>query len=102
VQTMDGNQPVDVHGNVGGQVKTDIDGDFDGVPELATKLAGSTVVRQCIARQWFRFAMNRYEQAPDNCSMKDLDDALQSASESLNVLPGALVQSDAFLYRSLQ
>jgi hypothetical protein len=101
-QTMDGNQPVDMHGNVGGQVKTDIDGDFDGVPELATKLAGSTVVRQCIARQWFRFAMNRYEQAPDNCSMKDLDDALQSGTQSLNALPGALVQSDAFLYRSVQ
>jgi hypothetical protein len=102
IQTMDGDQPVDVSGNVGGSMKTDIDGDFSGVAQLAGKLAGSTMVRQCFARQWFRFAMNRYEQAPDNCSMKSIDTAFQSANESLNVLPGALVQSDAFLYRSVQ
>jgi Protein of unknown function (DUF1592)/Protein of unknown function (DUF1588)/Protein of unknown function (DUF1595)/Protein of unknown function (DUF1585) len=102
VQTMDGNQPVDVQGNVEGAQATDIDGPFTGVAELATKLAGSTMVRQCIARQWFRYAMSRYEQAPDDCSMKSIDDAFQAANESLNALPTALVQSDAFLYRSVQ
>ncbi len=60
------------------------------------------MVRQCIARQWFRYAMSRYEQPPDNCSMKSLDDAFRAANESVNALPAALVQSDAFLYRSVQ
>ncbi len=102
VQTTDGNQAVDVHGNIGGGLPTDIDGPFDGVADLAGKLAGSAMVRQCFARQWFRYALRRYEQAPDDCSMKSIDDAFQASSENLNVLPAALVQSDAFLYRSVQ
>jgi hypothetical protein len=102
LQTTDGNQPIDVSGNVGGGLRTDIDGPFSGVAELATKLAGSKQVRQCVARQWFRYTMNRYEETPDGCSMKSIDDAFQAANESLNALPQALVQSDAFLYRSAQ
>jgi hypothetical protein len=101
IQTMDGDQPVDVHGNVGGALPTDIDGPFDGVADLARKLAGSTMARQCIERQWFRYAMGRYEQTPDGCSMKSIDDAFQTSHQNLNVLPTALMQSDAFLYRSL-
>ncbi len=102
IQTMDGNQPVDVSGNIGGGFPTDIDGPFNGVAELGARLAGSTTVRQCIARQWFRYAMSRYEQPSDNCSMKSLDDAFHAANDSLGALPSALVQSDAFLYRSVQ
>ena len=102
VQTMDGNQPVDTSGVVGGSLATDIDGPFDGVAELASKLAGSTMVRQCMERQWFRYAMSRYEQDADGCSMKSLDDAFTAAGGSINALPAALVQTDAFLYRSVQ
>ena len=102
IQTTDGNQPVDVEGDVEGELPTDIDGPFNGVAALATKLAGSTMVRQCVERQWFRYAMSRYEQAADNCSMKSIDGAFQAAGDSLNVLPAALAQSDAFLYRSVQ
>jgi hypothetical protein len=46
--------------------------------------------------------MSRFEQAPDNCSMKSIDNAFQAANSNLNILPQALVQSDAFLYRSAQ
>src|SRR5262249_20895598 len=101
-QTTDGNQPIDVSGAVEGSMPTDIDGPFVGVQQLASKLVGSTQVRQCMARQWFRYTMGRYEQAPDNCSMKSIVDAFEAANDSLNVLPQALVQSDAFLYRSVQ
>jgi hypothetical protein len=102
LQTMDGNQAIDVSGNIGGMFTTDIDGPFMGVPGLASKLAGSTQVRQCIARQWFRYTMSRYEQNPDSCSMKIIDDAFHAANDSVNALPAALVQSDAFNYRSAQ
>jgi hypothetical protein len=101
-QTTDGNQPIDVSGAIGGSMPTDIDGPFVGVQQLASKLLASTQVRQCMARQWFRYTMGRYEQAPDNCSMKSIVDAFEAANDSLNVLPQALVQSDAFLYRSVQ
>jgi hypothetical protein len=101
-QTTDGNQPIDVSGAIEGSMPTDIDGPFVGVQQLASKLVGSTQVRQCMARQWFRYTMGRYEQAPDNCSMKSIVDAFEAANDSLNALPQALVQSDAFLYRSVQ
>jgi len=96
-RTLDGNQPIDTSGEV--IAPSDITGPFNGVAELASKLAGSAQVEQCIARQWFRFAMSRYEQDPDSCSMKNLVDAFHASGTNLNSLPQALVQTDAFLYR---
>ena len=96
-RTLDGNQPIDASGEV--VAATDITGKFDGVAQLASKLAGSAQVEQCVARQWFRFAMSRYEQDPDSCSMKNLVDAFHASGTNLNALPQALVQTDAFLYR---
>jgi hypothetical protein len=96
-RTLDGNQPIDASGEV--IAPSDINGTFNGVAQLATKLAGSAQVEQCFARQWFRFAMSRYEQDPDSCSMKNLLDAFHASGSSLNSLPQALVQTDAFLYR---
>jgi hypothetical protein len=95
-RTTDGNQPVDASGNLTG---TDVDGPFDGVVELGKKLAASDQVRACVARQWFRFAMDRYEQDMDGCSMKGILTAFESNGRSLNALPKALVDSNAFLYR---
>jgi hypothetical protein len=95
-RTTDGNQPVDASGDI---IQTDVDGAFNGVAELGQKLAQSTMVRQCVARQWFRFGTGRYEQSMDGCSMKSIIDAFTTAGSSLNVLPQALVASDAFLYR---
>ncbi len=95
-RTTDGGQPVDASGQING---TDVDGPFNGVVELAKKLSSSTTVKECVARQWFRFTTSRYEQDMDGCSMKGIVDAFESAGNSLNALPKALVESDAFLYR---
>jgi hypothetical protein len=96
-RTTDGNQPVDASGNI---ISTnDINGPFNGVVQLGKILSGSTQVQQCVARQWFRYTMSRFEQDPDNCSMNAIFQKLQSSGMNLNSLPQALVQSDAFLYR---
>jgi Protein of unknown function (DUF1592)/Protein of unknown function (DUF1588)/Protein of unknown function (DUF1595)/Protein of unknown function (DUF1585)/Protein of unknown function (DUF1587) len=96
-RTTDGNQPVDASGYI---VSTeDINGTFNGVSQLASKLVQSVQVQECLPQQWFRFMMSRFEQAPDNCSMRSIINAFQAAGTSLNSLPQALVQSDAFLYR---
>jgi hypothetical protein len=73
-----------------------MNGKFNGVPELGKKLAGSAEVEACVARQWFRFFLNRFEQDADNCSMKALVDAFKALGNDLNTLPQALVQTDAF------
>ena len=95
-RSMDGGQAVDASGEL---EKTDIDGKFNGVIELGKKLVTSTEVRECVARQWFRFTTSRYEQDMDGCTMKGIVSAFESAGSSLNALPKALVESDAFLYR---
>ena len=95
-RTTDGGKPVDASGTLNG---TDVDGSFNGVVELGQKLASSSIVRQCVARQWFRFSTNRLEEGEDGCSMKGISDAFAAAGNSINALPQALVESDAFLYR---
>jgi len=95
-RATDGDQPVDASGEL---VSTDdTDGRFDGVVELGARLAGSAAVEQCVAKQWFRFAIGRFEQKMDACSMKTVTDALR-AGRSLNALPEAVVRSAAFRYR---
>ena len=96
-RTEDGGKPIDASGNV---VSTrDMDGAFNGVAELAKKLAASSEVKECVARQWFRYAMNRFEQPVDGCSMKSVIDSFDAAAQDLSSLPQAIVQTDAFLYR---
>lgn len=77
----------------------DADGKFSGVQELASKLAGSAEVRQCMAKQWFRFALGRFEQGADACSITRLSDAFEATGSDLRSLPAALVETDAFRYR---
>lgn len=96
-RTQDGGQPVDASGNLVGT--RDINGPFNGVAELAGKLASSAEVKECVTRQWFRFAIDRFEQPVDGCSMKSVLDSFDAAGQDLNSLPQAIVQTDAFLYR---
>jgi hypothetical protein len=96
-RSMDGETMVDSNGELFST--NEIDGKVTGVVELGQKLANSETVRQCLARQWFRFALQRFEQPVDDCSMKSLLDGFENADADLNALPQAIVLSDAFQYR---
>jgi hypothetical protein len=96
-RTEDGGKPVDASGELVGT--RDVDGTFNGLGELAAKLAQSKEVEECVARQWFRFATDRFERETDGCSMKSLLGSFQAASQDMNALPKAIVETDAFLYR---
>jgi Protein of unknown function (DUF1592)/Protein of unknown function (DUF1588)/Protein of unknown function (DUF1595)/Protein of unknown function (DUF1585) len=76
-----------------------LDGEFHGVRELGDKLADSAEVQECMVRQWFRFALGRFEQSVDDCSIARLTQAFMAADADLHTLPAALIESDAFLYR---
>jgi hypothetical protein len=96
-RTSDGGKPVDASGNLIGT--RDVDGPFNGAAELAAKLASSSEVEECVTRQWFRFAIERFEQDMDGCSIKAVLDTFQATGQDLNALPKAIVETDAFLYR---
>jgi Protein of unknown function (DUF1592)/Protein of unknown function (DUF1588)/Protein of unknown function (DUF1595)/Protein of unknown function (DUF1585)/Protein of unknown function (DUF1587) len=96
-RTEDGGKPIDASGKL--VATRDADGPFNGVQELADKLAASAEVKECVTRQWFRFAINRFEQPVDGCTMKSLLSTFDSAEQDLSSLPHAIAQTDAFLYR---
>ena len=96
-RTEDGGEAVDSSGAI--HQTRDADGAFDGVAELGARLAGSAEVQECMVRQWFRYALDRFEQDVDACTLHRLVEAFQASGQDLRALPKAVVRSDAFLYR---
>jgi hypothetical protein len=95
-RTMDGGKAVDASGKLS---NTDVNGDFNGVVELASKLSTSATVESCVGKQWFRYAMGRAEGAADSCSVASMAKTFHDANGDLRTLPMAIVQTPAFLYR---
>jgi hypothetical protein len=74
-------------------------GPFTGAVELAHKLATSDQVRDCVARQWFRFSLGRLERTQDACTLERLKDEFGASDYDVRRLLLAIVTSDAFRYR---
>ncbi|MEZ4454427.1 MAG: DUF1592 domain-containing protein [Nannocystaceae bacterium] len=91
--------PVDASGEIVGAGA--IDGPFDGVDELAHRLAESEEVRACVVRQWFRYAYGRERDDEDACALDGLT-ASFDADDDVRALLIALTQTDAFRYARAQ
>jgi hypothetical protein len=98
-RTMDAGRPVDATGTVQGA--PEINGPFDGAVALAQKLAGAQQVQQCVARQWFRFALGRLEGASDGCSLQAMFDTFEASHHDVRQLLASIATSDAFRYRKV-
>jgi len=90
---LDGIHMVDASGWI---VGTDVDGEFDGIPELAARLAESTIVAECTTRQWFRFALGRGETLDDTCTIDSLARELTEGDGSIEGLIHRIAVSQAF------
>jgi hypothetical protein len=92
--------PIDASGNI---VETpgdpELAGPFDGALELSAKLATSPQVEDCLATQWFRYAMGRIEQAEDACSLNAVKSKFSDSGGDFATLLVALATTDAFRYR---
>jgi hypothetical protein len=104
---------IDDSGNVGG-TPTDFDGPFRGAIELAGKLAQSEQVRQCVIKQWFRYANGRTENftvdvkgqptaqpQSDTCTLQHLYQSFEDSGHDMRDLRVKIALSDAFRYRSM-
>jgi hypothetical protein len=91
--------PVDMSGNV--VAAPEINGPFNGAVELAQKLAGAAQVQQCVARQWFRFALGRLEDVSDGCSLQAVFTAFDVSNHDVRQLLASIATSDAFRYRKV-
>lgn len=92
----DGAFPVDATGELFGT--DDADGAFDGVVELAQRLAPSREVRRCMTKQWFRYALGRSEREEDTASIDAAFRWFEGTGFDVRELIVALTTTDAFLY----
>ncbi len=97
-RTLEGGLPIDTTGTL--TATNDIDGPFDGAVQLTQKLAGSAQVRDCMATQWLRYAMRQEEGEAEACSAQKIRAAFRDADGDIRKLILAVVQSDAFRYKS--
>jgi Protein of unknown function (DUF1588)/Protein of unknown function (DUF1592)/Protein of unknown function (DUF1595)/Protein of unknown function (DUF1585)/Protein of unknown function (DUF1587) len=96
-RTTDGTLPLDTTGTLTGT--QDIDGPFQDGIELTKRFATSQQVRDCMATQWLRYAVRRDETDADACSQQQVATAFR-ASGDMKQLVRAVVQSDAFRYKT--
>lgn len=90
-------QPIDATGIF--HETLDIDGPFAGTVEMAHALAGSTQVRDCVVKQWFRYGHGRAETAADACTLDTLALDFEASGRDIQSLLVALTGTDAFRYR---
>ncbi len=96
-RTTDAGQELDLSGEF---VDTqDIDGSFEGVGEMARQLASSQQVKNCVAKQWYQFAMGRGTEEGDACSLTPLQEDFTEGGNNLYNLLIDITQTEAFLYR---
>jgi hypothetical protein len=76
-----------------------LDGPVAGPLDLAQKLAGADEVRDCVARQWMRFALGREDRPDDAPSLNAAMKALKDGGGKIPDLLLAVARSDAFRYQ---
>jgi hypothetical protein len=97
-RTMDGKSPVDASGQVRNVPGESIDaaGPFDGAIDLGKKLGASRRVGDCVASQWFRFALGRMESIDDACTLQTIRAGFAASGSNVRDLLKAIVLGNAF------
>ena len=88
-------QSIDASGELTG---TDVDGWFNGAPELADLLLDSKQVKSCVSRQWMTYALGRELDDRDGCSMSEAYSAMHQPN-NLRELLLSIVMSNSFRNR---
>ncbi len=96
-RTTDQGRELDLSGELIGTKQ--LNGPFNGVHEMADILASGQEVRDCVAAQWYKYAMGRGTEAGDACSLSPLQTAFSQSGANLKELIVATTQTESFLYR---
>ncbi len=93
----DGTQAVDSSGEITGTTQSN--GPVGNALELAQKLSTAEEVRQCVARQWFRYAFQRIETVDDMGTIDAALSAFQGSDYKIPELIVTLSTTRGFRYR---
>jgi hypothetical protein len=96
-QWRDQEQGLDIDAS-GELTYTDVTGPFDGVVEMAAKLAQSELAKECFVRFWFRFAFGRGESDSEAARMATITSDFESSSENVQDLLVGLTVTPDFRY----
>jgi hypothetical protein len=96
-RTSDGGKPVDATGSI---TLDGVEKKFENAVDLIPFLAKSREVRDCMARQWLRYALRRKEVGADEPSLAGAQEIFARTS-SLRELLVAIAKSHAFGHRAL-
>jgi hypothetical protein len=88
---------VDVSGSLNNA--GDLTGEFSGAEQLADLLADSNDVRECMGRQWFRYAFGRVEGNADACTYADVASTLGETNGDLAAMLVSVATADGFRFR---
>jgi hypothetical protein len=99
-RTSDGPAPVDPSSEIDGTAASN--GPVKDALELTRKLAGSNEVRDCLALQWFRYAIGRDEQTADDASLAQVRRAFRESGYKVPALVAAIALTDSFRYQRTQ
>jgi hypothetical protein len=94
-RTREGNTTVDASGEVVGGTGS-LAGPLVGAVELGRRLAASRQAGDCLANQWFRYALGRMEANDDACSLQTIHEGFAASGGNVRQLLTKLAQSDAF------
>lgn len=95
-RTTENGLPVDSTGALTG---SDIDGPFEGVAELSTKLADSAVFETCAVEHFFRFAQSRAVESTDACVVENWANTIAPGGGRIEDLVFAYVAHNTFAER---
>jgi hypothetical protein len=93
-RTKDGPADVDSEGELTGAGAAD--GPVKNAVELARRLATADAVRECVTRQWLRFALGREETPEEAPSLAQALAAFRASDYRIPALVVAITRTDAF------
>jgi hypothetical protein len=77
-------------------------GTFVGARELSEHLAATDEFYDCVASQWFRFAVGRPVGTRDACTVHRVKTAFRESGDKLPELLVAIATSDAILLKNTE
>jgi hypothetical protein len=77
-----------------------VNGPVRDAVDLMNKLAAADEVRECVARQWMRFALGREETPADAASLAATMTGFRDGGWKVSALLASLARSDAFRYQT--
>jgi hypothetical protein len=99
-RTMDGPNPIDSTSELTGTKQHD--GPVKNALELSQRLAASQEVRDCVALEWFRYALGREEGPADAASLGEIREIFKQSGYRVPALVAAIPLTDSFRYQQPQ